>query len=155
MTDFRYSEQAEAEVAGWEVVMVSGESLGASPRARGTVGFDDDRISVREHDRLAVNCPTGVELVPAGGTGGGSARGQGRGGDGGDAAAAELTDAIYRWSSSGGWPGAPSARSRSLSCADGGARRRALFPPIVAAGPNGALPHAEPRDAEIPRASWS
>jgi Xaa-Pro aminopeptidase len=66
------------------------------------------------------------------------------------AAAAELADEVWRWSLERGLAGrseldvarAAEARIREL----GG---EPSFPAIVAAGPNGALPHAEPGEREI------
>ncbi len=66
------------------------------------------------------------------------------------AAAAELTDEVYRWAIDRGLAGR-TEREVARACE---ARIRELgaepsFPPIVAAGPNGALPHAEPGPREI------
>ncbi len=68
------------------------------------------------------------------------------------AAAAELADEIWRWSLERGLAGrseldvahAAEARMRELGA-------EPSFPTIVAAGPNGALPHAEPGEREIGR----
>ena len=66
------------------------------------------------------------------------------------AAAAELADEVWRWSIERGLAG----RSEREVAAAAEARIRELgaepsFPAIVAAGPNGALPHAEPGEREI------
>jgi Xaa-Pro aminopeptidase len=66
------------------------------------------------------------------------------------AAAAELADEVYRWALERGLvgrterdvAGACEARLRELGA-------EPAFPPIVAAGENGALPHAEPGEREI------
>ena len=66
------------------------------------------------------------------------------------AAAAELADEVWRWSLERGLAG----RTEREVAAAAEARIRELgaepsFPAIVAAGPNGALPHAEPGEREI------
>ncbi len=66
------------------------------------------------------------------------------------AAAAELADDVWRWSIERGLAG----RAEREVAAAAEARIRELggepsFPAIVAAGPNGALPHAEPGEREI------
>ena len=66
------------------------------------------------------------------------------------AAAAELADEVWRWSLERGLAG----RSEREVARAAEARIRELggdpsFPAIVAAGPNGALPHAEPGEREI------
>ena len=114
------------------------------------MGFEDAKLSVRQLARLEAAAGEGVELVPAG-----------------DlveqlravkepeelkriAAAAELTDGVYTWALERGLAGR-TERDIARACE---ARLRELgaepsFPPIVAAGENGALPHAEPGDREI------
>ena len=68
------------------------------------------------------------------------------------AAAAELADEVYRWALERGLAGR-TEREVARACE---ARIRELgaepsFPPIVAGGANGALPHAEPGEREIAR----
>jgi Xaa-Pro aminopeptidase len=153
LTDFRYAERAEAEVEGWEVVIIRDDWLGGiAERLSGRVGFEDDHVSVRLLERLRGKLPDGVELVAAGGP----VEKLRRIKDGSEleaiAAAAELADEVWRWSLGRGLAGrderevarAAEARIREL----GG---DPSFPAIVAAGPNGALPHAEPGDREIGR----
>jgi len=151
-TDFRYTERAESEVGpGWERPEAEREltpQIGA--RMSGGVGFEDAKLSVRAREKLGDVVGDGVELVPAG-----------------DlveelravkdehevewiAAAAELADDVYRWALEKGLAG---RRERDVARACE-ARIRELgaepsFPPIVAAGANGALPHAEPGEREI------
>jgi Xaa-Pro aminopeptidase len=153
LTDFRYTERAEAEVEGWDVVTVGGDWLGGiAERLAGRTGFEDDHASVRFHGRLRDKLADGVELVPAGGT----VERLRRVKDGLElaaiAAAAELADEVWRWSLEQGLAG----RSELDVAAAAEARIRELggepsFPAIVAAGPNGALPHAEPGEREIGR----
>jgi Xaa-Pro aminopeptidase len=151
-TDFRYVERAEREVGPeWERPEAERELIPQIVgRMSGRVGFEDAHLSVRQLARLEAAAEEGVELVPAG-----------------DlveqlravkepqeleriAAAAKLADDVYRWAIDRGLVGR-SERDVARACE---ARLRELgaepsFPPIVAAGENGALPHAEPGEREI------
>jgi Xaa-Pro aminopeptidase len=151
-TDFRYTERAESEVSPeWERPEAERELIPQIvARMKGRVGFEDAKLSVRQLARLEAVAGDDVELVPAG-----------------DlveqlraikdpeeleriAAAAELTDDVYRWAIERGLVGR-TEREVAQACE---ARIRELgaepsFPPIVAAGENGALPHAEPGEREI------
>jgi Xaa-Pro aminopeptidase len=153
LTDFRYSERAEAEVEDWEVVTVSGDWLGGiAERLGARTGFEDTQMAVRTFERLGEKLPEGAELVGAGGT----VEKLRRVKDAGElekiAAAAKLADEVWRWSLERGLAGrgeldvahAAEARMRELGA-------EPSFPTIVAAGPNGALPHAEPGEREIGR----
>lgn len=153
LTDFRYTERAEAEVGGWEVVTVRDDWLGGiAERLAGRVGFEDDHVSVRLLERLRGKLPEGVELIAAGGAVERLRRVKDDGELAAIAAAAELADEVWRWSVEQGLAG---RREREVARA-AEARIRELgaepsFPAIVAAGPNGALPHAEPGERRIGR----
>ena len=68
LTDFRYTERAEDEVSGWEVITVEGDWLeGITKRLKGRVGFEDDHLSVRSAKKLGEKLGEGSELVAAGG----------------------------------------------------------------------------------------
>jgi len=152
-TDFRYTERAEAEVEGWEAITIADDWLGGiAARLEGRVGFEDDHVSVRLLGKLKEKLADGVEAVPAGG----NVERLRRVKDPAELAAIEeaskLADEIWRWSLERGLAGR-SEREIALAAE---ARMRELgagpsFPTIVAAGPNGALPHAEPGDREIGR----
>jgi Xaa-Pro aminopeptidase len=150
-TDFRYTERAEAEVEGWETVTLANDWLGGiAEHLQGRVGFEDDQMSVRLLEKLKEKLPDGVEMVAAGGR----VEELRRVKDEGELAlieeAAQLADAALRWSIEQGLAGKTEREvARAFE-----ARIRELggdpsFPAIVAAGPNGALPHAEPGDREI------
>lgn len=153
LTDFRYTERAAAEVEGWETVTVGGDWLaGIAERLEGRVGFEDDQVAVRTLEKLKGKLPDGVEAVPAGGL----VQRLRRVKDAGELAAIEeaskLADEVWLWSLERGLGGrterevarAAEARIREL----GG---EPSFPAIVAAGPTGAQPHAEPGEREIGR----
>jgi Xaa-Pro aminopeptidase len=150
-TDFRYTERAEAEVEGWEILTIAADWLGGiAERLQGRVGFEDDHLSVRLLEKLKEKLPDGVELVASGGR----VEELRRVKDAGELAlieeAAKLADEAWRWSLEQGFAGrnerevarAVEAHIREL----GG---DPSFPAIVAAGPNGALPHAEPSERQI------
>jgi len=150
-TDFRYSERAETEVEGWDVVTVKDDWLaGLAERLWGKVGFEDDHLSVRTLRRLEEKLADGVETAPAGDKVEKLRRVKDAGELAAIAAAAELADEVWRWSLEHGLAGraerevarAAEARIRELGA-------EPSFPAIVAAGPNGALPHAEPGEREI------
>jgi Xaa-Pro aminopeptidase len=152
-TDFRYTERAEAEVEEWEVLTLQSDWLaGLAERLSGRVGFEDDHVSVRTQQRLREKLGDGVEAVPAGGKVEKLRRVKDAGELSSIAAAAELADEIWRWSLERGLAGrterevarAAEARMRELGADPS-------FPAIVAAGRNGALPHAEPGEREIGR----
>ncbi len=98
------------------------------------------------------SCQTGVTLERAGGTVEKLRRVKDAAELAAIAAAAELADEIWRWALERGLVGrtelevarAAEARMRELGA-------EPSFPTIVAAGPNGALPHAEPGEREIGR----
>jgi Xaa-Pro aminopeptidase len=151
-TDFRYTERAAQEVGPeWERPEAERELVPQiAARMSGKVGFEDSKLSVRQLARLEAAVGEDVDLLPAG-----------------DlveqlravkepeeieriAAAADLADGVYRWALERGLSGR-SEREVARACE---ARMIELgadpsFPPIVAAGENGALPHAEPGDREI------
>src|SRR5919197_4414797 len=66
LTDFRYVEQAEDQVRGFERLHADRELLGnVAERLTGRAGFDDEHLSVRAHRRLQERVSEGIELVPA------------------------------------------------------------------------------------------
>jgi Xaa-Pro aminopeptidase len=150
-TDFRYTERAEDEVEGWDVVTITDDWLGGiAERFAGSVGFEDDHMSVRVLARIEEKAPDGVKLVPAGGGVEQLRRVKDDEELAAIAAAAELADEVWRWSVGHGLAG----RTEREVAAAAEARIRELgaepsFPAIVAAGPNGALPHAEPGERAI------
>lgn len=153
LTDFRYTERANAEADGWEVVTVAEDWLGGiAARLAGRTGFEDDHVSVRLLERLRGKLPDGAELVAAGGAVEKLRRVKDDAELKAIAAAAGLADEAWRWSLERGLCG----RSERDVARAVEARIRELggdpsFPAIVAAGPNGALPHAEPGDRPIGR----
>jgi len=153
LTDFRYTERAAAEVEGWEPITVADDWLGAiAERLQGRVGFEDDHMPVRALEKLKAKLADGVEPVAAGGTVERLRRVKDEVELAAIEAAAELADEVWRWSLERGLAG----RSERDVARAAEARIRELgadpsFPAIVAAGPNGALPHAEPGEREIGR----
>jgi Xaa-Pro aminopeptidase len=151
LTDFRYTERAAEEVDGWEVVTVKDDWLGGiASRLEGRTGFEDDHVSVRTLERLKGKLPDGVELVAAGGMVEQLRRVKDDAELAAMAAASELADEAWSWALERGLGG----RSERDVAAATEARIRELggepsFPPIVAAGPNGAQPHAEPGERLI------
>jgi Xaa-Pro aminopeptidase len=152
-TDFRYTERAAAEVEGWEPITVEGDWLGSiAERLEGRVGFEDDHMAVRVLGKLKEKLADGVEAVPAGGSVEKLRRVKDEVELAAIEAASKLADEIWLWSVERGLAG----RSEREVARAAEARIRELggdpsFPAIVAAGPNGALPHAEPGEREIGR----
>jgi Xaa-Pro aminopeptidase len=153
LTDFRYTERAETEVEGWEVVTVKDDWLGGiAERLAGKAGFEDHHMSVRLLAKLEEKLPEGVSLERAGGTVEKLRRIKDAAELAAIAAAAELADEIWHWSLERGLAGRSEldvARAAEARMREQGAEPS--FPTIVAAGPNGALPHAEPGEREIGR----
>jgi Xaa-Pro aminopeptidase len=151
LTDFRYTERAASEVEGWELVTVTGDwSAGLAQRLAGRCGFEDQHLSVKAHAQLAENAPEGVELVAAGGLVERLRRVKDPDELSRMAEAAALADQVYEWSLERGLTGRPEhgvARAAEARIRELGGKP--AFPPIVAAGPNGALPHAEAGEREI------
>jgi Xaa-Pro aminopeptidase len=151
-TDFRYTERAAHEVGPeWERPEAERELIPQIVgHMSGRVGFEDAHLSVRQLARLEAATEAGVELIPAGDLVEQLRAVKEPGELERIAAAAELADEVYRWALERGLAGR-AERDVAHACE---ARLRELgaepsFPPIVAAGANGALPHAEPGDREI------
>jgi Xaa-Pro aminopeptidase len=155
-TDFRYVEQAAGQVQGFDRIRAPQELLEAVAPALGEdevrLGFDDAHLTVKQHRRLRELLPDTVELVPASGL-----LERERAIKDPDElarirAAAALADDALREVLEAGLVGR-TEREVAWALEDGMRRRGApgpSFPSIVAAGPHGALPHAEPRDVAIP-----
>lgn len=156
VTDFRYVEQAAAEVdPSFDRRRDRNELVGAIadalPPGELTLGFDDANVTVREHARLRGLLPDRVTLVAAGGIverlravkdAGEIERMRAAAG----AADAALTQLLHE-----GFIGRTErelAEALERSMVTHGARRPG-FDSIVAAGPHGARPHAQPRDVEV------
>jgi Xaa-Pro aminopeptidase len=153
VTDFRYVEQAGEEVEGFETVRGERDLLAdLAERLRGRAGFDDAHVTVRAHAKLSEALPEGVELVPAAGLVERLREVKDEGELRAIAAAAQLADESLRSVLERGLAGRTElavARDLERDLRERGAEAPA-FPAIVAAGPHGALPHAQPRDVEIP-----
>jgi Xaa-Pro aminopeptidase len=152
-TDFRYVEQAREQVPDFERIEASRDMLGdLAKRLRGRAGFDDDDVTVAAHRKLAEKVPDGVELVPAGGLVEQLRAVKDDAEVAAMAAAAEISTAAYHSLRERGLAGRTErevAVGLTRFMEDSGAEA-ASFPPIVASGAHGALPHAVPRDVEIP-----
>jgi Xaa-Pro aminopeptidase len=154
LTDFRYVEQAREQVPDYERVEVGRDIWGdLAKRLRGRAGFDDEDVSVASHRKLGEKAPDGVELVPAGGLVERLRAVKDESEVAAMRAAAELSTAAYESLRERGLAGR-TEREVAVGLArfmeDAGAEGPS-FPPIVASGAHGALPHATPRDLEIPR----
>jgi Xaa-Pro aminopeptidase len=152
LTDFRYVERANAEVPDFDRARGKQDLLGdAVERFRGRVGFEDQHMSVRQYERLKGMVPEGVELVPAGGLveelravkEPEELRAMRE--------AAALADDMYEYICSRGLVGRTErevAVDVEREMRERGAEDPS-FPSIVASGPHGALPHADPRPEKI------
>ena len=153
VTDFRYVEQAAAEVPDFDREQGPPELLGALSELSGIsrLGFDDGNVSVRTHRRLGELLPSGVELVPAAGVVEGVRAVKEPEEVQRIAAAAALVDDIYAWLLEWGIVG---RTEREVAVAlEHEMRLRGAsgpsFDSIVASAEHGALPHATPRDVAI------
>ncbi len=157
VTDFRYVEQAAAQVPDFDRVRGEQdllEALVAALPADGVLrlGFDDEHTSVRAHARLRAALPEHVELVPSGGLVEELRAVKEPAELDAIRAAAALADEIYEWVLERGLVGR-TEREVAVELEHELRRRGAegpSFPSIVASGAHGALPHAEPRAVEIP-----
>ncbi|MQA72821.1 MAG: M24 family metallopeptidase [Solirubrobacterales bacterium] len=152
ITDFRYTERAEREVDGaFERVTASSRLLPElASHLEGRVGFDDAATSVASLGKLEEKLADGIELVATTGLVERLRRQKDEGEQEAIAEAARLADEVYESVLAPGLAG----RSERQVARAAEARIRELggepsFPAIVAAGSNGALPHAEPSEREI------
>jgi Xaa-Pro aminopeptidase len=159
LTDFRYlTQSAEQLDAGWERRIVP-ELLPAAAAALqapegGTLraGFDDAHMPVKDHAALAAAVADGVELVAAGGVIEELRLVKDAAELDRIRAAARLADAALTEVLGRGLAGRTErdvALDLEMTMRKAGAEA-ASFPPIVAAATHSALPHATPRDVEIP-----
>jgi Xaa-Pro aminopeptidase len=154
LTDFRYVEQAAEQVQGYESHEIGRDMLaGLAERLRGRAGFEDNHMSVATHARLGEKVADGVELVTAAELIEDLRAVKDPSEVAAMRTAAGIADEAYESLREAGLAGR-TEREVAISLArfmeDRGADGPS-FPAIVAAGPHGALPHARPRDVEIPR----
>jgi Xaa-Pro aminopeptidase len=158
LTDFRYATQSAEQVApGFSREIVSGELIDALARilasGEGRLGFDEASTSVKTHRRLAELLGEGWELVACDGLVQGLRAVKDADEVARIRAASELADEALRAVLEAGLVGRSErevAIELELAMRRLGAQAPS-FPSIVAAGAHGALPHAEPSAAEIPR----
>ena len=159
-TDFRYDEQSAAQLGdAWDRHIVTdlhraaGELLHELQSGRPLrVGFDDRDVSVKTHGTLTEAAGSGVELVAAGGIIEDLRTVKDDAEIAAIGAAAALADAALLTILDRGLAGRTErevATDLEIEMRRAGAQA-ASFPTIVASGAHGALPHAEPRDVEIP-----
>jgi Xaa-Pro aminopeptidase len=157
ITDFRYVEQAAEQVDGFDRELAPQEFNNALkegwPDGPFRLGFEDQHVSFRRHARLRELLPERIELVPAGG----AVEKLRAVKDAGEVerirAAAALVDEVYGTLREQGLVGRAErevALAIELELRRLGAEELS-FPSIVASAERGALPHAEPADAPIPR----
>jgi len=156
VTDFRYIEQAAAQVEGFDRELGPQDFITALgdgwPPGELRLGFEDDHVSVRRHARLRDVVPERIELVPAGGLVEELRAVKEPGEIERIRAAAALADAVYGTLHEQGLTG---RTEREVAVALEHEMRRLgaegpSFASIVASAERGAFPHAVPTDAVIP-----
>jgi Xaa-Pro aminopeptidase len=156
VTDFRYVEQAAAEVdPSFDRIVAGAELLSEVPGALGDdelrLGFEDGAMTVRTHAALREALDDRVDIVAAGNPVEELRAIKEPAELDAIRAASELGDAAMREIMEQGLAGR-TERAVALALEDAMRRRGASgasFDTIVAAGAHGALPHASPRDVEI------
>jgi Xaa-Pro aminopeptidase len=151
-TDFRYLTQAAEQVPDFERIRGERDLLGdVAERLTGRVGFEDATMSVRHHERLRRLVGGSAELVPAGNLVEELRAVKEPAEVQSIRAAARLADEALTAVLDRGLVG----RTEHEVAVELAHTMRVLgaeapsFEPIVAHGPHGALPHAEPRDEQI------
>jgi Xaa-Pro aminopeptidase len=156
ITDFRYLEQAAAQVDGFDREQGPQDFVAALadgwPEGELRLGFEDQHVSVRTHRRLREVIPDRIELVAAGGIVEALRAVKEPVEVERIAAASALTDEAYEWLRVHGLVGR-TEREVALALENEMRRRGAepAFDSIVASSERGALPHAEPADVPIER----
>jgi Xaa-Pro aminopeptidase len=156
LTDFRYQEQSAAEVdPSFDRRILTLDLLAGVPEllpaGAERLAIEDGNMTVRAHDHLRELLPDMVTLVPAGDAVEALRAVKEPGEIERIAAASQVADAGFRQIMAEGLVGrteAVVADSLERAMRAHGATGLS-FPSIVAAGPHGALPHAQPRDVEI------
>ncbi|MEA2279420.1 MAG: Xaa-Pro aminopeptidase [Solirubrobacteraceae bacterium] len=155
LTDFRYVEQASAQVSDFDREQAPQDFLTALsdgwPEGELRAGFEEDHVTVRAHRRLREIVPERIELVPVGGVVEAERAVKEPEEVERIRAAAVLVDAVYDWLFERGLVGRTEdsvAVALEHHMRELGATAPS-FPSIVASGPRGALPHAVPSHAEI------
>jgi Xaa-Pro aminopeptidase len=157
-TDFRYRAQSAEQVAeefAREIVVGSllDAAVAGLDGAGGTLGFDQASLTVAQHERLQAALPGGWQLAPCAGAVERLRAVKDEHELQRLRAAARLADEALTGVLEAGLAG----RSERDVAIELELRMRRLgaeapsFSSIVASGAHGALPHAEPRDVEIPR----
>ena len=157
VTDFRYVEQAALQVLDFDREQGPQDFIAALeagwPEGELTLGFEDDHLSVRAHQRLRGVLPDRIALKPAGGIVEAERAVKEPGEVEKIAAATALADDVYDWLREQGLVGRVE-REVAVALEHEMRRRGATgpsFPSIVASGPRGALPHASPGEDAIER----
>lgn len=154
LTDFRYTVQAAEQSPEFDVI-----DGGSEPRRRlvecfagaSRIGFDEADMRVKSHSALSAELDGGTTLVPASGIVEKLRAVKDTHEIDAIARASLIGDSIYATLAEEGLIGR-SERDvawRIEQLAREGGASGVSFPSIVAAGPHGALPHAEPRDVAI------
>lgn len=153
-TDFRYVEQAANQVTEFDRQRGGRDLLAdVAEQLTGKVGFEDQWMSVRTHERLRDLADGEVELTGASGIVEPLREVKEAHEIETMRAAARIADQAYEELAERGIDG----RTEKQIAADLEVRMRELgaedrsFPAIVASGPHGALPHAEIRDVPVER----
>jgi Xaa-Pro aminopeptidase len=153
-TDFRYVEQAEAQVRDFERARAEQSLLrDVAARLSGRVGFEDQWLSVRAYEHLKNAADSDVEFVGASGTIERLREVKERFEIEAMRAAARIADQAYEELAERGIGGRTEreiAAALEVRMRELGAEDRS-FPAIVASGAHGALPHAVPRDVAVER----
>jgi Xaa-Pro aminopeptidase len=153
VTDFRYAELAADVVPeSFRIVDATADILKeVASHLTGKAGIEPAKTSLETHGKLLEAIGDGVELVANEDLLTDLRRVKDEAEIEAIAAAAALTDEVYAWIEERGLAGrterdvalAAEAKMRELGAED------PSFPSIVASGPNGALPHANPGDRVI------